>query len=356
VVRWGSHKGFSVFWLQNPLYNNPMMKVGLIKKLDKNMTKKSRQENQPSIVWPIDAFQCDEKMVARVAVAIGKLFYGQMPVVHLVYVLTPAATVMPLRWFDSMIPRLKSDATKAIHAISVIAKKSGLNITEPSVVVEKAETQHEKIAHIMRFVRKLNASLVVIPTHSRSAIKRAFFGSFAESMLLYSKIPLLSVGPAVCASSLSKRCCLLPVDLSSDHWAKVSKKIMEAASPYIREIVFFYHAPRKRNLKLSISGALAGQLKSKVGQEFEDELERRLRAGSQLVNRAEKQGFIARFVYSETNDSTDRVIVRAAVEACAQFIVMASLHRKSDAVFAGSMTRAVIRQSTCPVWALSLSS
>ena len=94
---------------------------------------------------------------------------------------------------------------------------------------------------LMRFARREKADCLVISSHSRSGFERLAMGSFAETLILMSKIPTLVLKPTQkVPKSVHK--ILIPTDLS-----KKSEKFIEAAAAYAKaldaEIVLFHKQP-----------------------------------------------------------------------------------------------------------------
>lgn len=106
----------------------------------------------------------------------------------LVHVVEPASFVNDV----GNVPLLGSDreiANKLHHKLVMLARKEVGSLTPVSPLVCIGKPFHE----IARVARTVDADLILIATHGRSGLKRAFLGSTAERVVRHAPCPVLVV-------------------------------------------------------------------------------------------------------------------------------------------------------------------
>src|SRR5690606_6888542 len=121
------------------------------------------------VIWPVDAYQCDEAMLQRMAQGL-KLFFGsQLPTVQPVYILTPCATTLPFRWFANVMPSLRDEAQTRLRSLLA---NCPFPATEAEILVDPSTHSHEIVNLLNTYAQKVGSELVVIPTHAHDDLAR----------------------------------------------------------------------------------------------------------------------------------------------------------------------------------------
>lgn len=314
------------------------------------MTGRSMKKPRPSVIWPVDAFQCDDRMVQRVAVALIRFFGADVPPVRPVYVLTPSATPFSSGWFEDLLPSFRQDAEERL---AQVLKDVPFPVEAPKILVGRNGHSGEVIKLLNSFARQAKATLIVIPTRGRAGVARFLMGSFAESMLLYTKTPLLTVNSKLERHSRRQQRCLLPVDFVADDAAKGVERTLATLGRKDVEVIFCHATPP--NLKSSRwpDRSILVHSRKLIVSHLSEEQERCRKLGDQLVARAERAGFKAKNILSLSLHSVPDAIVEVAASESVDFIAMASESTRLSVAFTGGVTRKVVRMAPCPVWALS---
>ena len=306
-----------------------------------------KAKNPQKILWPVDALQCDVRIYTEVQQALLRFFGPDIPPVQPVYILSPNATNRPLSWFDELLPTLHQDATTQLDAL---AKSSLFPLLPPEILVEPNKQIHAAIDRINTFAQKKNVDLIVIPTQGKSRIKRMLIGSFAESMLMGSTIPLLTVNPGISKRKKQKRCFLIPIDFESPNYKLLSEQILDKIAHQDLEAIFIHSMPLNLQNPQQIGQRRAKDLSI---DRLIREHEFRKSLGEKIVAQAQQRGLRARMIIDISNSSPKESILKMSEKLEVDFIAMPSEKPASHLGFTGSTTRFMIRKASCPVWAFS---
>lgn len=129
------------------------------------------------ILVPLD-FSGKSRQALRYAIPIAQKFSAR---IHLVHVL-PAQAKLPK---DEQI-RLRLTALKRLGEM-------GAQLLPPRLRSENAVLTGEPADEILALVHRQSIDLIVLTTHGRSGLKRAFVGSTAEQIMRQAQCPVMSV-------------------------------------------------------------------------------------------------------------------------------------------------------------------
>jgi nucleotide-binding universal stress UspA family protein len=124
----------------------------------------------------------------RAAVAWTQRLHGALDVIH-VFVPpspfgVPGGAGMPT--WEQLETRARSSARKRLAALVAAAARAGVRVR-----AHLADGAPER--EVARLARRRHADLVVIGTHGRTGVSRAFMGSVAERILRSAACPVLTV-------------------------------------------------------------------------------------------------------------------------------------------------------------------
>jgi nucleotide-binding universal stress UspA family protein len=151
---------------------------------------------RPSVVWALDAFSKDFELHARTACAIRA--HAPDCDIQPVYVLSEE--VFSSRGYSSFLraalkPRAYHNLLALLeHELLAEARKSGV-LRSPRILVESTSDTSKCTGKLLRYAKRKRADAIAFGTHARSALSRFFAGSFAETLMRESPIPLLVAGP-----------------------------------------------------------------------------------------------------------------------------------------------------------------
>lgn len=142
------------------------------------------------IVWSIDAFENPDHH-RNALFLLGSLSRATQAEILPVHVLGhPFAD-----------PKGASDFEEAYKALaekrmSELSKTSDIATMEAGrVLINRESSIRSSVERLLEHARTVSADAIVVATHSRTGLQRMLMGSFAETLLLKSEIPVITVNP-----------------------------------------------------------------------------------------------------------------------------------------------------------------
>lgn len=297
----------------------------------------SRRAEAGKIVWAVDVFG-DAEAQGRMLKVMDLWTRGRPSAVEPVYVCAPHAH-WPAAGDQDAVERDLRARFERFGAVAPGPAGAGL-----TVVRAKEPSLRGKAAALLEHASAGGASLIALTTRARTGVSRWAFGSMTETVLLSSRVPLLTLNPEARPIDSLERI-LFPTDLS--------KESDEALG-------FVAGEAKARGLALSIvhcsqfdqthSDAAYGPA---VGYDAARDayLTRTRERLNERVLLAEARGLDAEGILLEGKYDVAEAILEAAAERKAQLIALASHCGALDAALGGSVTRRVVRAAACPVLA-----
>ncbi|WP_028229483.1 universal stress protein [Paraburkholderia ferrariae] len=124
------------------------------------------------------------------ALQLARLTGGQVCVVHVTDIVAPLGLGLGYVPAD-LIEKYQDEARKQLEAVRSEAKAAGVNCETQVLMLE---TVTDSVAQcLQRCATRYGAQLVVLGTHGRRGVRRAFLGSVAEAFARDSECPVLLV-------------------------------------------------------------------------------------------------------------------------------------------------------------------
>ncbi len=240
-------------------------------------------------------------------------------------------------WIKRYFPVAQGEMKKILPA----------DVSARHIIVCRQPGQRAAVKALVRFAEREDAACIVIATHARSGLERWAMGSFAETLILTSKVPVLVVNPDKKLPA-SVRKILVPTDL-----APRSDKFISAIASYARaqgaEIVLYHKQedpldPIVQQGVYSLGGGWVSV------QNFTDD-ERILK--DKRIARLEAVVRRHRVPVSHVFDSAPRSLVegigRTAEEIGADMVSVLTHSDSWSAALLGSVARGLVRHSPIPI-------
>ena len=213
------------------------------------------------------------------------------------------------------------------------------------VLVEKSSSRRKAVDALIQYAKNNESDLIVVTSHGRSGPGRLVLGSFAESLLAASSVPVLFLCESADHSKLTNKV-LFPTDLSqSSH--RAFDLFLEQMKGTQSEIIL-YHA-------VSPPGAIfdTGMMGVPVYLPESYWLEQKQWSNREcdlMLKRAIAQGFKARVVIQDGVLNTPMAIQKFAESENVDLIGMASVSRGFESAVLGSIAKEIFRLRKWPVW------
>ena len=269
-----------------------------------------------------------------------------------IHVLSPEQLELQLEFTQPWLERFIPAAQKALDE-----KTAKLGFTEHilqpgKVLVHAHASTRGAVRALMSYAENEGYHWIVVASHGRRGLTRSLMGSFAESLIIHSKVPVLVVGAEATPSAHEKfREVLFATDLSPQ-----SKKALQALLPSVRLVgakVRLYHAvvrplePVVQSGLLLASGAWVG-----IPEFLKLEQDRKRAELKEWMEKIQEQGVPCTFELEESTQPLPERIIDVAREHQASVIALAGKSGGFSAALLGSIARDIVRGAHCPVWVL----
>lgn len=306
------------------------------------------------ILWAVDAFD-DLTVVEQNILETLKGFSHRTKIeVQPVYVLSPdqlgLAWELAPPWAELYAPSAK----KVLNTKFKDWKTEGW-IAEPEVLTQLRPSLKGTVQALAAHAASKNFDMIVAGTHGRKGFQRLALGSFAESLLQQSSVPVLVVSANTKvmngANSRVPNRILVPSDLS-DPKSKFFEDVFEICKAMKSKMTLLHAVARPLDPVFQsgvylLSGAWVPGLNY-----FEQEQSRQNEAAKRVVDFAQEKGMnpadMEVVIDSHCVGAVDSILKYAA-ENQVTMIAMAAESGPLAAVLIGSITRQVVRQARCPV-------
>ena len=210
--------------------------------------------------------------------------------------------------------------------------------------IGKAPSLREKVGAIIKGAKRSGALFVALQSHSRRGLKRLYMGSFAETFILYSDVPTLTINPQTSCSDKIQRI-LFPTDFSRESLTALEKVLHLAAMLSARVMVVHY---------LSVLSPPDFLKRGTIEQLKKEQKQRDLsfqRHGAKLVGKGKKLGVNTSFhiIRDTVVFDPSGALLRFAKAQRADLIALAAQSRSVETELLGAMSRQIVRDAPCPV-------
>lgn len=295
------------------------------------------------VLWAVDISAPEPRLQHAVAGALKALTHGKKIAIEPVHVLSSSQAGVATEVFDKNLKHFERPAEQKLRKWISKVKLPGL--VKPSLVIWKGVYLRSDIDALMKHARSQGADLIALTTNARQGLSRFWLGSFAETLLLHSRIPLFVVNPRCKVPKRFKRI-LFPTDLSASS-RKIFEKIVSVAAFLEAEIILYHWMlPYQERTGLTLAPSMFYEI-----TERERQRSRKEKLG-EWVSWAEKQGAKVQVRINDRKASASEAILSEARRLDAAFIAIASQSGPLATVIVGSTVRKVVRHANCPVWVL----
>lgn len=295
------------------------------------------------IIWAVDPCAEDAALQRTAAQAIRSLTQGRDVSIEPVYIWGSYLLAVADGEIEEIRESVKQDAEKSLNAITKKAKLQGL--LPLTVLVEPYSDTQRDAGELVAYAKKTQADLIVVSTHARRGPKRWFVGSFAETLMLSSDVPLLIVNPRLRRGRV--RDILFPTDFSVQSY-EAFKQVIGLAAALGQRIEIFH----KVDLPLTPGTEVAFYAHPNIVHLFEEDVEARKRQAEEWAKLAAQHGVTAKIHFETRVMGSAAESILKYVKKKPTLIAMASHSGRLASVYLGSTSRRVVRAADVPVWVI----
>jgi nucleotide-binding universal stress UspA family protein len=301
------------------------------------------------ILWAVDAFDPPSDILSRTVRTLRQLsekFEGA--VIEPVYVLSPSQLNLSTEFSSPWLVQYRVSARQALEKLLKSVHLEGL--APARVLVRNLSSTSAVVKALSEYAVSSNADLVVASTHGRSGFSRLILGSFAETLLYRSKVPVVVVGPEMTRKSSFDHI-LFPTDFgpfSRNNFRYVVKVAKQLGS----KLTLYHSVPQPIEPVFQSGVYLLGGSWIPVQAYFNKEVDRRQRHAERWVAWARNQGVPTELVMDTQGGGISEHMLGLIGDQKISLVMMEAHSGPLTAALVGSITREVVRHAQCPVWVM----
>lgn len=307
------------------------------------------------ILWAVDVFDPARTLFQHQVDALGSLeksFEGTRSVeITPVTVLSPEQLDLQVEFTQPWLERYLPQARQALD--DIVRQSELKNLAEPRIATHQRASARGSVLSLLDYAKTLQTDLIVVGSHGRHGLQRLFLGSFTETLLTHSTIPVLTVGHAfkpVTDPQAWKRA-LFSTDLTGASRAAFDRFLPWARDARIElDLVHLLTRPMEPIVQSGLFLAAGSWVTFEEFLEVEREEKLKLMKNWEAAAAAQKVR-----VRSEARDVRAPLvdeIIRAAEARGDSVIALASQSGPVAAGVLGSIVRQLVRGSPVPVWSV----
>lgn len=304
------------------------------------------------IIWAVDAFEDNRELNQKMAEYITTLHEATNADVEPLYLLRENEIVIP----SFEVPTWVTDHSRTAESLfKEVLSDYNLPFLRDAKVIPHASQSHSAAAEILsNYALKTKADLIIVGSHGREGFQRFILGSFAESLLMQSEVPVCVIGSHTTRTTASKTF-LYPTEFG-EHSKDNFRHILQLAKSQRAEIVLLHAIERPIESLFDIETrprvySYKGKLLT-LEQIVENQIENQSQRAQLWIDWAQKEGVRAHFLIDSSYKSIDELILNAVQAHEADLVVMEAQSGPLSATLLGSITRNVVRKAPCPVYVL----
>lgn len=284
------------------------------------------------IIWAVNPF--DEEMssqeyMVKVLSQVAESIYAAVEPVSVAY-FEPRSGAYTVEEFESYVAGLLEDFLEK-NPIPYLKKSKVIGADTP--------TNNGAVQALSEYARSEKADLIAVCTQGRKGLPRLFLGSFAETLLLNSELPILTVGPKINVIRPIQNI-LFATDFKEGSKRTFNYVLSLAKSMKARLTVF--HA-----LQPIVVPYGSGWVPD---ENFFRELEESTNDVAKMwVTDAEAKGVSAQFKILSNVTSVSEEIISFAKDKSIDMVALSAQSGAFEASLLGSIARQVVRGAPCPV-------
>lgn len=288
-------------------------------------------------LWSYEPFHQDNKNLQNMHRLLTALT-GNPSHIHIGFVATHTEPSLRLA-FD--IPAKERFTTYPQEIIAQQLKEAKIKFDKSKIhVIDEVSYSNTKTANILiKSANKLNVDLIALFTHARKGYKRLMLGSFAETLIHMSPQNLL-VLPPTNASPTALKNILFTSDFEKSTQKDI-EHILSICKNLKAKLVVFHHADISYKATSGGKEEKASAYRRKVNEmkSWIEIMAKKNRVDCEVVIKSDFKSVTDHVNSLVRSKKSDLIFVRAKASA-----------RKS--LMGGSITRAIVRQSSLPVFIL----
>lgn len=300
------------------------------------------------VVWAVDVFDKNGDSRKNAAHTLASLGRKSPLIVEPIYVLSPEQLDLSIDANPPWIKRYRPAAQSALKQMLKSLPVPGLK--SPKVLVHQKASLSGTVQSLASYAKTAGVDLIAVGTHGRKGLSRFFLGSFTETLLLQTHIPVLVVGPHAQTPGDFDRI-LFATDFSEAS-EKAFTSVLNLARNLGCQVTLLHNITNPIESVVQSGVYLLGGVWAPVPVYLEKQEKHARRLASSWIKRAQEMKVKADLVLDLSKRETAQSIIDHAKGKNFSLIAMAAQSGPVSSGLIGSITRQVVRSASCPVWVL----
>ena len=259
---------------------------------------------------------------------------------------TPVSVVPEASFMGSTLPGYKKAMVeRVIEICDEVDLDSG---RLPVVLTSRSSFTRAHAKKLSQFAQRRSADLVVMGTQARTGASRFFWGSFAETFLISSKVPVLSVNP-ICRVPRKWKKITFPTTFDR-HVKKSFKRVLELAKSSEASIDVVYQAKYPLNPSAEYRKFMGKKAQVSMAAYIRKERQEVTKKFKALEQQAKAKGVKIDFIFGGDVTPISDAILEHVKKSGSDLIALSAMAGPLDVFVLGSISRQIIRRATVPVW------
>ncbi len=293
------------------------------------------------MIWAVDALAEDKKLQDKIVKFLKVIAPSLDCEIEPVFILTPDQLKVEKKAFPAKAGTLHIEAEKRLNDWMKKVKIKGL--LPPTIMLSSDYSLRSGVKALLEEAKKKGATCIAASTLARKGASRFLLGSFAETLVLMSDIPVLLVQPkSTVGTKVSK--ILFPTDFSEN-----SKRAFQQAAQFAKSVgaqmLLFHQIEYLNAYTMEPLGGIPN-----YQQYFNEDKLQKTKLGNSWIEEIGKSGVKGKFLLGQKAAFSAEAILAVAKKEKPSLIAMASESGAVLATLLGSTTRQVLRHSTVPMW------
>ncbi len=302
------------------------------------------------VIWAVDPYVVSPDLQMRTAHALRALTKGLKVSIEPVYVISPQHLRVTTSSFGEFIQgetvedlrKVESAPEKMIETLGMRAELPGL--LPPKRLLHESYSLRGTAETLLKYAKHTDTDLIAVGTRAREGLGRFFFGSFAETLLLHSRIPLFTVNPSASPFNHFKHI-IFATDCSPTS-RKAFEQVLHVAKELKTKLTLFH----KSEYLIEGTSTSRYNISDMRHLPIQAEIRKTEEKMAQWKTEAKTAAVEVDVVIDKDVGNVSEAVLHYAEKIDSPLLAMAPHSGELMTAMIGSATRQVVRHAHCPVW------
>ena len=306
-------------------------------------------KKQKKIIWALDPFEKTDDTTGDLVSNLRQLAKAQGAKIEPVYVLSPDVidvnVVYPDTWFKKYRPITEKVIAQYLKSFDIP------ELLPPRILTERRGSIRAGTETLLKYAKKSGAQMIAVGTHARKGISRLLLGSFSETVILYSKIPVLVVGTHSADGRAHQKIeeILYATDFSKNS-SLLFEKVLKLAKSLQAKVTLLHAVPHPIEPVFQSGVYLLSGAWVTLPELLTSEEERKRALAKRYQEMAKRKNVVLKVVFDSDHTGVSQIILKNAESKKSNLIALAAESGLIKSALIGSIAREVVRTAPCPVW------